>query len=272
LKEHAFKNTDFLHSCVEEEIKLQHWDRISKFVMFIQTHEQEDLVNKETIQILQNCLNTQKMAALKVLDFFPSQFYLLKDFYGLAVPLLESPDHKFKTLSIILNNVVEIYSMNLEQFDFKSSPFLAFALEQLKKYLTFEDNEELTKNIKVRRRIFLDKENIIVKLGKVFKHNWNHSVFTPDGDKTTTVHKLQVEYAQNYEATQNLTIFDLVYLLGKNRGLMHMVYTEEAEYKNWFSDIYSSGDMVDESREELINNRIRFLEFYTTPLGRFVDQ
>lgn len=63
------------------------------------------------IKVLRTCLESDTQAGLELLKLYPHIFYLFKDFYSLVDPLLKSEEHKYKVMNIILNNVVEIYSM-----------------------------------------------------------------------------------------------------------------------------------------------------------------
>lgn len=271
LQEQVLEEPDFLNLCVEEEIKLKHWDRIAKFVKFIQQNNVE--VADKTTLVLKTCLIENSQAGLKVLELYPHLFYIFKDFYDLATPLLKDDKHRAQVINIVFTNVVEIYTMSLIEGYWDPSEstkqFLIYAMTNLKDFLTYEIEDETNQKIKFRKRVFLERENIIGKLGKTFKHNWSITKSTPDGEIYHVVHKMLVSFSKNIEVTKNLTIFDMIYFIGKNDKLMNLIFGAENK-KNWYEVIYET-DLVEGSvTSPKIATRIRFLNFMTQPISQFI--
>jgi hypothetical protein len=265
LKEYVFEHQDFLKNCVEAEIKLKHWDRIAKFVNFIQ--QNDVAVNEETSTILKECLEQNKQAGLKVLNLYPHQFYMFQDYY-------QDDAYKVKVMNIILTNVVEIYSMNTNETYWTPSlclkKFLIFAMNNMKTFFTWDLDQDIQQQLKYRKRIFLDHQSIIRKMGKTFKHAWNNTIITGDQEKYTSVQKLFVTFSSEIEVSQNFTIFDYIYFIGKNARLMDFLFGSESA-TNWYSVIYSSDMEIGSKSAEEISQRIRFLDFMTQPLGQWID-
>lgn len=123
----------------------------------------------------------------------------------------------------------------------------------------------------MKSTVVLDRENLIKKSNKKFKYYWiNEEVLAEDEGPSTYTHKLTVTFNNTDNISKNLTLFDKMYLLGKNNHLMSLIFGYE-DCKNWYESIYES-ELADESEtSKQIAQRIKLLDFTTDSLHHYVS-
>lgn len=143
-------------------------------------------------------------------------------------------------------------------------------MEKMTPFFKFDTTEgNLDERIKIRKRIFLENQKLVNKMGKTFKHNWKELKTSPDGENYTVVDKLYVTFSSDIDNFQQLTIFDMIYFMGKKRKFMDFVFGAE-ESKNWVEVIYASDMLPESPTAQKLATRIKFLDFMTLPLNQFV--